>query len=129
MCLLAYACFQVKDFMPNIAVISMDNYNDGSKVVDSNFDGEGELCLCVATGRGGGVVRVAHIPTLLARFHSYHGGRLAGAACAVVWLAAADRLLVSVPWANACEGGLCWGLTALVYPLLHCHCRSSVDRL
>jgi hypothetical protein len=26
--------------MPNIAVISMDNYNDGSKVVDSNFDGE-----------------------------------------------------------------------------------------
>jgi hypothetical protein len=31
---------QVKDFMPNIAVISMDNYNDGSKVVDSNFDGK-----------------------------------------------------------------------------------------
>lgn len=29
---------KVKDFMPNIAVISMDNYNDGSKVVDSNFD-------------------------------------------------------------------------------------------
>lgn len=29
---------KVKDFMPGIAVISMDNYNDGSKVVDSNFD-------------------------------------------------------------------------------------------
>jgi hypothetical protein len=26
--------------MPGIAVISMDNFNDGSKVVDSNFDGE-----------------------------------------------------------------------------------------
>lgn len=37
---LCYHCAQVKDFMPNIAVISMDNYNDGSKVVDSNFDGE-----------------------------------------------------------------------------------------
>jgi hypothetical protein len=45
---------QVKDFMPNIAVISMDNYNDGSKVVDSNFDGERHACcqeraLCTAT--------------------------------------------------------------------------------
>jgi len=29
--------------MPGIAVISMDNYNDGSKVVDSNFDGEGGM--------------------------------------------------------------------------------------
>jgi hypothetical protein len=26
--------------MPGIVVISMDNYNDGSKVVDGNFDGE-----------------------------------------------------------------------------------------
>jgi hypothetical protein len=33
-------CSQVKDFMPGIVVISMDNYNDGSKVVDGNFDGE-----------------------------------------------------------------------------------------
>uniref|UniRef100_A0A383VV85 CYTH domain-containing protein n=1 Tax=Tetradesmus obliquus TaxID=3088 RepID=A0A383VV85_TETOB len=29
---------KVKDFMPGIVVISMDNYNDGSKVVDGNFD-------------------------------------------------------------------------------------------
>jgi hypothetical protein len=35
------AGLQVKDFMPGIVVISMDNYNDGSKVVDGNFDGEG----------------------------------------------------------------------------------------
>jgi hypothetical protein len=39
-CFPSYLSAQVKDFMPNIAVISMDNYNDGSKVVDSNFDGE-----------------------------------------------------------------------------------------
>ncbi|MEW5317477.1 MAG: hypothetical protein WDW38_008769 [Sanguina aurantia] len=29
---------KMKSFMPGIAVISMDNYNDGSKVVDDNFD-------------------------------------------------------------------------------------------
>eukprot|EP00775_Hariotina_reticulata_P011482 gene11482-11626_t len=29
---------KVKDFMPGIALISMDNYNDASKLVDSNFD-------------------------------------------------------------------------------------------
>jgi hypothetical protein len=36
---------KVKDFMPGIALISMDNYNDASKVVDSNFDGEEWLTL------------------------------------------------------------------------------------
>eukprot|EP00210_Caulerpa_lentillifera_P003903 g3728.t2 len=29
---------KVRSFMPGVCVISMDNYNDGSKVVDSNFD-------------------------------------------------------------------------------------------
>lgn len=29
---------KVKSFMPGVAVISMDNYNDASKVVDDNFD-------------------------------------------------------------------------------------------
>ncbi|GMH38094.1 hypothetical protein BSKO_05978 [Bryopsis sp. KO-2023] len=29
---------KVKSFMQGVAVISMDNYNDGSKVVDGNFD-------------------------------------------------------------------------------------------
>lgn len=39
--------------MPNIAVISMDNYNDGSKVVDSNFDGEWRgSCRCFDNRRG-----------------------------------------------------------------------------
>jgi hypothetical protein len=32
---------QVREFMPGISVIAMDNYNDSSKVIDSNFDGEG----------------------------------------------------------------------------------------
>ncbi|KAF2321404.1 hypothetical protein GH714_040994 [Hevea brasiliensis] len=29
---------KVQNFMPNVAVISMDNYNDSSRVVDGNFD-------------------------------------------------------------------------------------------
>ncbi|KAK9064694.1 hypothetical protein SSX86_016076 [Deinandra increscens subsp. villosa] len=29
---------KVLNFMPNVAVISMDNYNDGSRVIDDNFD-------------------------------------------------------------------------------------------
>ncbi|KAG6488550.1 inorganic pyrophosphatase TTM2-like [Zingiber officinale] len=29
---------KIIDFMPNIAVISMDNYNDPSRIVDKNFD-------------------------------------------------------------------------------------------
>lgn len=31
---------RVSSFMPGISIISMDNYNDASKLVDSNFDGE-----------------------------------------------------------------------------------------
>lgn len=27
------------NFMPSIAVISMDNYNDASRIIDGNFDG------------------------------------------------------------------------------------------
>lgn len=30
---------KVLNFMPSIAVISMDNYNDSSRIVDGNFDG------------------------------------------------------------------------------------------
>ena len=29
---------KVRDFVPGVAVISMDMYNDGSKVIDDNFD-------------------------------------------------------------------------------------------
>ncbi|XXG55283.1 hypothetical protein AAC387_Pa03g2982 [Persea americana] len=29
---------KVLNFMPSIAVISMDNYNDSSRIIDSNFD-------------------------------------------------------------------------------------------
>lgn len=31
----------------DVAIISMDNYNDGSKVVDGNFDGEITILLSV----------------------------------------------------------------------------------
>ena len=30
---------KILNFMPSIAVISMDNYNDSSRIVDGNFDG------------------------------------------------------------------------------------------
>lgn len=29
---------QVRNFMPGVAVISMDNYNDATKLIDDNFD-------------------------------------------------------------------------------------------
>ncbi|KAI3700008.1 hypothetical protein L2E82_44621 [Cichorium intybus] len=29
---------KILNFMPNVAVISLDNYNDGSRVIDDNFD-------------------------------------------------------------------------------------------
>lgn len=32
---------KVLNFMPSIAVISMDNYNDASRIIDGNFDGKG----------------------------------------------------------------------------------------
>lgn len=40
---------KILNFMPSIAVISMDNYNDASRIVDGNFDGKSSgLFLCVA---------------------------------------------------------------------------------
>lgn len=30
---------KVLNFMPSIVVISMDNYNDASRIIDGNFDG------------------------------------------------------------------------------------------
>lgn len=30
---------KILNFMPSIAVISMDNYNDSSRIIDGNFDG------------------------------------------------------------------------------------------
>lgn len=30
---------KIKSFIPGCALLSMDNYNDGSKVIDGNFDG------------------------------------------------------------------------------------------
>lgn len=41
---------KILNFMPDIAVISMDNYNDSSRIVDGNFDGKlsFDLFLCDA---------------------------------------------------------------------------------
>lgn len=36
---------KVLSFMPSIAVISMDNYNDSSRIIDGNFDGK-ISCFC-----------------------------------------------------------------------------------
>lgn len=30
---------KIQNFMPSVAVVSMDNYNDSSRLVDGNFDG------------------------------------------------------------------------------------------
>lgn len=32
---------KIQNFIPGCAILSMDNYNDGSKVIDGNFDGAG----------------------------------------------------------------------------------------
>lgn len=34
---------KVLNFMPSIAVISMDNYNDASRIIDGNFDGNSQI--------------------------------------------------------------------------------------
>ncbi|RWW02046.1 hypothetical protein GW17_00034883 [Ensete ventricosum] len=34
---------KVLNFMPNIAIISMDNYNDSSRIIDGNFDADPRL--------------------------------------------------------------------------------------
>lgn len=41
---------KILNFLPSIAVISMDNYNDASRIVDGNFDGKPpfDLFLCDA---------------------------------------------------------------------------------
>jgi len=31
---------KIQNFMPSVAVISMDNYNDASRIVDGNYDGK-----------------------------------------------------------------------------------------
>lgn len=36
---------KIHNFMPGIAVISMDNYNDSSRIVDGNFDGKSSFNL------------------------------------------------------------------------------------
>lgn len=36
---------KVLNFMPSIALISMDNYNDSSRIIDGNFDGNIYSCL------------------------------------------------------------------------------------
>lgn len=37
---------KVLNFMPSIAVITMDNYNDSSRIIDGNFDGNYDILLC-----------------------------------------------------------------------------------
>lgn len=32
---------KIKDFMPGVTVLSLDNYNDASRLIDGNFDGAG----------------------------------------------------------------------------------------
>lgn len=34
---------KIKAFIPGCTLLSMDSYNDGSKVIDGNFDGERPL--------------------------------------------------------------------------------------
>lgn len=34
---------KILNFLPSIAIINMDNYNDGSRIVDGNFDGKSYL--------------------------------------------------------------------------------------
>lgn len=45
---------KILNFMPSIAVISMDNYNDGSQIVDGNYDGNFFLLTCLMAGNGEG---------------------------------------------------------------------------
>ena len=37
---------KIKSFIPGCALLSMDNYNDGSKVIDGNFDGAQQWAWC-----------------------------------------------------------------------------------
>jgi uridine kinase len=40
---------KVLNFMPSVAVISMDNYNDASRIVDGNFDGKPDYFVWLLT--------------------------------------------------------------------------------
>ena len=57
---------KVRSFIPGCALLSMDNYNDASRLIDGNFDGK-PLLLPPHTCRGS----KAH-----SLFHSLHIGRL-----------------------------------------------------
>lgn len=39
---------KILNFMPSVAVISMDNYNDSSRIVDGNFDGKSSTQLILS---------------------------------------------------------------------------------
>lgn len=42
---------KILNFMPSIAVISMDNYNDASRIVDGNFDGKSPFTRFIYLGK------------------------------------------------------------------------------
>lgn len=41
---------KILNFMPSVATISMDNYNDSSRIVDGNFDGNVAFYVCHSFG-------------------------------------------------------------------------------
>ncbi|KAG6757839.1 hypothetical protein POTOM_038165 [Populus tomentosa] len=41
---------KILNFLPSVAVISMDNYNDSSRIVDGNFDGNVAFYMCHSFG-------------------------------------------------------------------------------
>lgn len=49
---------KVRSFIPGCTVLSMDNYNDASRLIDGNFDGElielfvCQRCICCHPARG-----------------------------------------------------------------------------
>lgn len=42
---------KILNFLPSVAVISMDNYNDASRIVDGNFDGENSIFILFVSWR------------------------------------------------------------------------------
>lgn len=62
---------KIRSFIPSCALLSMDNYNDGTKVIDGNFDGEAAVCQREGRQAAGGrprrtrhAARGAHHPAL-----------------------------------------------------------------
>ncbi len=41
---------KVRSFIPGITVLSMDNYNDASRLIDGNFDGAAPFTLSSCSG-------------------------------------------------------------------------------